>query len=163
MALNGEIRCSQCGARMLHTTRPAVCVYRGKRRQYELPGFYCTKCDNSHITSKDAAAADRELSAFRARVDTDLLPLLPPSKIRGVRKSLNLSQKVAGKIFGGGPMAFSKYERGEYKQPLSTDILLRLLASSRIKLTDIERLAGPRASPSKRPANRVTRPDRRKR
>jgi HTH-type transcriptional regulator / antitoxin MqsA len=136
-----ETRCPECGAKMMHEVRKDILVYRGHKIEYEQPGLYCTKCDNCHLSDKDVAGIESKLFAFRAKVDSDLAPLLPPSKIKVLRKSLNLTQKRAGELFGGGPMAFSKYERGEYKQPLSTDILLRLLASKKIGIEDVQKTA----------------------
>jgi len=47
--------------------------------------------------------------------------------VRRIRTSLKLTQRQAGKIFGGGPNAFSHYERGLAMQPRAVDALLRLL------------------------------------
>ena len=38
--------------------------------------------------------------------------LLTSAEIRQIRKNLNLTQKEAARICGGGPNAFSRYERG---------------------------------------------------
>ena len=50
---------------------------------------------------------------------------------------MNLTQKKAGIIFGGGPMAFSKYERGIINQTRSLDVLMRLISINKISLEDI--------------------------
>jgi HTH-type transcriptional regulator/antitoxin MqsA len=126
---------------MRRETRKDVLVYRGRRTEYEQPGLYCTACDNCHLSDKDVVGVEKQLHAFRANVDAELAPLLSPPKIKKVRISLNITQREAGKLFGGGPMAFSKYERGEYRQPVSTDILLRLLAKRKIVLSDIQGIA----------------------
>jgi len=77
----------------------------------------------------------------RKDFDRSVDRLLTSTEIRSVRAKLKLSQKRAGEIFGGGPMAFSKYERGQAIQSRSTDILLHLLAASKITLGDIEEVA----------------------
>lgn len=133
-------KCPDCGADMVITSREIVWNYRGKKIKYMQSGTYCTKCDNAHLSDEDAESTEKKLIAFRAEVDAALDPLLPPPKIKEVREMLGLSQKKAGELFGGGPMAFSKYERGQYKQSPSTDILLRLLAVGKIKIVDIEKL-----------------------
>ncbi|MET0104728.1 MAG: type II toxin-antitoxin system MqsA family antitoxin [Sedimenticola sp.] len=53
--------------------------------------------------------------------------LLTGREIRGIRKSLHLTQQHASKLFGGGPTAFSKYENEEIIQNLSMDRLLRII------------------------------------
>lgn len=42
-----------------------------------------------------------------------------PAFILSVRKKLKLDQREAGQIFGGGANAFSRYETGRAKPPLS--------------------------------------------
>ena len=53
--------------------------------------------------------------------------LVDPTFIVSVRKKLRLDQKEAGEIFGGGVNAFSRYETGRTKPPLSLVQLLKLL------------------------------------
>ena len=48
------------------------------------------------------------------------------------------TQKKAGELFGGGPKAFSKYERGEAIQNKSLDILMRLINARKISIDDVE-------------------------
>ena len=47
--------------------------------------------------------------------------------IANVRKKLALDQREAGEIFGGGVNAFSRYENGKTKPPLSLVKLLKVL------------------------------------
>jgi HTH-type transcriptional regulator/antitoxin MqsA len=47
--------------------------------------------------------------------------------VRRIRKKLGLTQKEAAAIFGGGPNAFSLYERGKIEPHTSTLKLLHLL------------------------------------
>jgi len=54
--------------------------------------------------------------------------LLSSREIREIRKSLELTQSRASEILGGGPNAFSKYERGEVMQSRAIDRILRFLA-----------------------------------
>jgi HTH-type transcriptional regulator/antitoxin MqsA len=39
--------------------------------------------------------------------------LLEPEAIRRIRKKLRLTQELAGRVVGGGPRAFQKYECGD--------------------------------------------------
>ena len=52
---------------------------------------------------------------------------LTPVEIRAVRKLLGLSQAEAGRLLGGGPKAFSKFETGVVKPSAAFNNLLRLL------------------------------------
>ena len=49
-----------------------------------------------------------------------------PEEIRAIREQLGLSQAEAGELLGGGPRAFTKYERGTVKPSASIIKLLRL-------------------------------------
>ena len=51
---------------------------------------------------------------------------MPPEQIREIREQLGLSQAEAGELLGGGPRAFTKYERGTVKPSASIIRLLRL-------------------------------------
>jgi HTH-type transcriptional regulator/antitoxin MqsA len=137
---NKKGKCPDCGAEMKRATREIVWNYRGKKYTYKQSGMYCTRCDNAHLSDEDVETTEKQLIAFRAEVDAALNPLLPPPEIKAAREKLGISQKRASELFGGGPMAFSKYERGQYKQSVSTDILLRLLIAGTIKISDIEKL-----------------------
>ena len=59
---------------------------------------------------------------FRKKVDG----LLTGSQVRSIRKSLGLNQAEAARVFGGGPVAFSKYENDDVTQSEAMDKLLRL-------------------------------------
>ena len=52
---------------------------------------------------------------------------ISPDEIRVIREGLGLSQLEAGKLLGGGPRAFTKYESGTVKPAASVVTLLRLL------------------------------------
>ncbi|HEY4212201.1 MAG TPA: type II toxin-antitoxin system MqsA family antitoxin [Steroidobacteraceae bacterium] len=54
---------------------------------------------------------------------------LTSQEILNLRNRLQLSQPDASALFGGGPNAFSKYERGEVVQSLPMDRLLRLVST----------------------------------
>jgi HTH-type transcriptional regulator/antitoxin MqsA len=53
--------------------------------------------------------------------------IIDPKFIASVRKKFSLDQKTAGEIFGGGVNAFSRYEKGKSKPPLSLVKLFKLL------------------------------------
>ena len=53
--------------------------------------------------------------------------IVDPAFIAGVRKKLDLDQRQAAEIFGGGVNAFSRYETGKTKPPLALVKLLKVL------------------------------------
>jgi len=62
--------------------------------------------------------------AFNKQVNA---PIVDPEFIVSVRKKLNLDQREAAELFGGGVNAFSRYENGKTKPPVALVKLLRLL------------------------------------
>ncbi|EOA02220.1 XRE family transcriptional regulator [Herbaspirillum frisingense GSF30] len=61
---------------------------------------------------------------FPREVNAGMVDSFP---IQRVRKKLRLGQHEAGKVFGGGINAFSRYETGQVKPPVSLVKLLGLL------------------------------------
>jgi HTH-type transcriptional regulator/antitoxin MqsA len=62
--------------------------------------------------------------AFSKQVNASLVD---PDFIASVRKKLELDQREAAEIFGGGVNAFSRYENGKTKPPLALVKLLKVL------------------------------------
>jgi HTH-type transcriptional regulator/antitoxin MqsA len=71
--------------------------------------------------------------------------IVDPAFILSVRKKLNLDQREAGEIFGGGVNAFSRYENGKTKPPLALVKLLRLLDRHPDLLQELTESAPPEA------------------
>ena len=70
---------------------------------------------------------------------------ISPEEIRAIRTDLGLSQVEAGKLLGGGPRAFTKYEAGTVKPAASVVALLRLLEANPDMLNVLRRDSpGPR-------------------
>ncbi len=126
--------CPICGGALVRENRRVTMSYRGHEQVYEQPGQYCGSCGEAFLHPADLAAT----AALRKDFDRAVDHLLSSTEIKAVRTRLGLSQRRAGELFGGGPMAFSKYERGLASQSRSTDILLRLLAAGKISIGDIE-------------------------
>ncbi|MNS99629.1 Antitoxin MqsA [compost metagenome] len=64
------------------------------------------------------------MNAFNRQVNASFVD---PAYIVQVRKKLELDQREAAEIFGGGVNAFSRYETGRTKPPLALVKLLKLL------------------------------------
>lgn len=106
-----------------HKTKDMEYTYKGHSLMIPQPGSYCNICDESILESEDMKATRMDLQAFHSRVDG----LLEPKEIRRIRNVLNLNQKEAANIFGGGHNAFSRYECGELALPKAVSILLQVL------------------------------------
>jgi HTH-type transcriptional regulator/antitoxin MqsA len=77
----------------------------------------------------DPAEATRVSAAmleFNKHVNASIVD---PKFIASVRKKLELDQREAAELFGGGVNAFSRYETGKTKPPLALVKLLRILDS----------------------------------
>ena len=69
----------------------------------------------------------------------DQNPEISPEEIEKIRKLLGLSQAEAGKLLGGGPRAFAKYESGSVKPSASLIKMLKFLKS---RPRELEALSG---------------------
>ncbi len=117
-------KCPLCEQGTLHReVRRVPYEYKGVSVEVEQPGEWCSSCGEGFLSADDMAANRKALhdAAARAR------GMLTSDEVRRIRRAMGLTQKKAGEIFGGGPNAFSRYERGIALQPKSLDMLLRLL------------------------------------
>lgn len=72
--------------------------------------------------------------------------LLTGDELRQLRLSLNLTQSQAAKVFGGGPIAFTKYEADDVCQSESMDKLIRYAHKYRPVFEDLCTGAGIKVS-----------------
>jgi HTH-type transcriptional regulator / antitoxin MqsA len=115
--------CPNGHGEMVRETRSVPLTYKGQTIVADLPGFYCSKCDEGVCEGADLTAYTRAFNRLKARVQG----LLAPEEIRRIRKKLNLTQELAGRIIGGGTEAFGKYEAGDILPSTGLDSALRLL------------------------------------
>ncbi len=72
-------------------------------------------------------------------INRNLYKSMTTYELKRIRKKINLTQKDAGVLFGGGIRAFYKYETAETTQSKPLDILLRLIDLEKITIDDIKR------------------------
>ncbi|WP_341936549.1 type II toxin-antitoxin system MqsA family antitoxin [Marinimicrobium sp. C2-29] len=96
--------------------------YGGVRRRLPLHYSECDVCGSETATPEQTRHNKRAMIAFKKEVDG----LLTGQEIVALRKRLGLTQAQAAKLFGGGPVAFSKYEKDDVTQSESMDKLLRM-------------------------------------
>lgn len=120
------MKCPECGgAELVRQRRDRPYTYRGETTVIEnVGGEWCPLCGEGVIDYEEEERLDDICLSFNKQVNA---ALVDPAFIVSVRKKLRLDQKEAGQIFGGGVNAFSRYETGRTKPPLSLVQLLRLL------------------------------------
>jgi HTH-type transcriptional regulator/antitoxin MqsA len=85
---------------------------------------FCPACDESITDMAETERVMREMQTFNKQVNA---AIVDPAFIVNVRKKLDLGQREAAEIFGGGINAFSRYENGKTKPPLALVKLFKLL------------------------------------
>ncbi|MGH7024020.1 MAG: type II TA system antitoxin MqsA family protein [Caulobacteraceae bacterium] len=104
--MNSEKSTRPCPCRggvMRRGARPETVSFRGESLTYEQPGWHCDACDDGILEGADNEYHDAALVMARAK-GSPISPLM----VRAARDGV--SQREAGRVFGGGPTAFYKYE-----------------------------------------------------
>ena len=120
------MKCPICGAaELIHDTRDVSYTYKGETTVIAaVTGEFCPACAESILDAAESNRVMREMRAFSTQVNS---AIVDPSFITNVRKKLDLDQREAAELFGGGINAFSRYEYGKTKPPLALVKLLKLL------------------------------------
>ena len=100
--------------------------YKGNKAMLPLHYKLCDVCTSDFAGAAEGKRNKRLVIAFRKRVDG----LLTGIEITALRKQYQLTQGQAARLFGGGPVAFTKYENDDVAQAESMDNLLRLVRRS---------------------------------
>ena len=110
------MKCENCGAlALIHGVRDIPYTYKGETTILpHVNGEFCPACDESILGPAESRRTMDLMLAFNKQVNA---AAVDPQFIIAVRKKLNLDQREAGEIFGGGVNAFSRYENGETKPP----------------------------------------------
>ncbi|MEM5528245.1 type II toxin-antitoxin system MqsA family antitoxin [Gammaproteobacteria bacterium AS21] len=113
----------EMGQLTLHTEKVAV-EHLGQQGQIESQYAVCDCCGSEQAGTAQARFNKRAMIAFKKQVQG----LLTGAELKELRKRWKLIQADAAKVFGGGPVAFSKYESDDVMQSDAMDKLLRLAA-----------------------------------
>lgn len=118
--------CPNCGSsQMVYETRDLEISYKGRSTVAQgIEGQFCMDCGEGILDRFNGDKYGTAIREFRNSVNSDFVE---GSWIAGVRKKLDLDQKTAASIFGGGASAFSRYERGTAKPPKSLVQLFKIL------------------------------------
>ena len=120
------MKCPVCdAAELIHDTRDLSHTYKGETTVIAaVTGDFCPACAESVLDAAESNRVMREMRAFSKQINAGIVD---PSFITNVRKKLDLDQREAAEIFGGGINAFSRYENGKTKPPLALVKLFKLL------------------------------------
>jgi len=119
------MKCPECGkSELVRDVREAVFNYKGRTLMVPMqPGLYCPECGEAVFNDAEADRYQAVVQPFVEAVNRDAMP-----ELAQVRRTLKLTQAEAGRLFGGGAVAFSRYETGKTQPPKSLTVLLKLLA-----------------------------------
>lgn len=120
------MKCPACGAgEMRQDSRDLTYSYKGQSTVIaDVTGDFCTQCGEKTLDSVESSRLSKVMLAFNRQVNASIVD---PEFIASVRRKLELDQREAGELFGGGVNAFSRYEKGRSKPPLSLVKLLKIL------------------------------------
>lgn len=96
--------------------------YCGSKGSVAMLFSRCNVCDCETANAKHTRENKRAMQAFKKQVDG----LLTGSEVRNTREYLGITQAQAANIFGGGKVAFSKYEADDVNQSDAMDKLIRV-------------------------------------
>lgn len=120
------MKCPVCGAaELIHDTRDLPYTYKGESTVIaSVTGDFCPACAESILEAAESNRVMREMRIFSRQVNA---AIVDPGFIANVRKKLDLDQREAAELFGGGVNAFSRYENGKTRPPLALVKLLKVL------------------------------------
>jgi len=114
-------------------TRKTEYSFKGYSITVDQPGLWCDTCDEAILSGADLQHNTEELENFQKEVKLKIA-----RDVKEKRKKLQMSQKEASEIFGGGIRAFHKYEKGEILPSRSTINLLTILSNHPDLLKEIK-------------------------
>ncbi len=120
------MKCPSCGAaELIHDTRDMPYTYKGETTAIPaVTGGFCPACGEAILNAEHGDRYSELLGQFQRQVNA---AYVDPGYIAKVRRQLDLDQRQAAEIFGGGVNAFSRYENGKTKPSLALVKLLRVL------------------------------------
>jgi HTH-type transcriptional regulator/antitoxin MqsA len=120
------MKCPCCGAtELIPDTRDIPYIYKGEATTIPaVMGDFCPACGEVVLNREHGDRYSELLGQFQRQVNA---AYVDPDYIVKVRKKLDLDQRQAAEIFGGGVNAFSRYENGKTKPSLALVKLLRVL------------------------------------
>jgi HTH-type transcriptional regulator / antitoxin MqsA len=111
------------GKPMVRGFRPVTIKYKDRTETIKMPGWYGDAAEDGIHTGEDMKVSDAALLRLKIAADH----LMSAEEVRRIRQKLDLTQRDAGFVIGGGPNAFQKYESGEILVSKAIANYLRML------------------------------------
>ncbi len=125
--MKGNHLCPICGEGALSSSITLRDVeYKGHAGHVHELSSVCNLCGVEQASPEQLRNNKRAMTAFKKETDG----LLTGREVRRIRERLGLTQQQAAEIFGGGPIAFAKYEADDVSQSEAMDKLIRLASAS---------------------------------
>ncbi len=120
------MKCPVCGAaELMQDTRDLPYTYKSEATIIPaVTGEFCPACDEVLLNREQGDRYSELVGTFQRQVNA---AFVDPHYITRVRRKLDLDQRQAAELFGGGVNAFSRYENGKTKPPLALVKLFKLL------------------------------------
>ncbi len=120
------MKCPICAkAELVRDTRDMPYTYKGESTTIpKVTGDFCSACDEAIFDAEESRRINTQIREFNKQINGGLVDA---QFIANVRTKLNLDQREAGEIFGGGINAFSRYETGKTKPHRALVKLLKVL------------------------------------
>jgi len=126
--ISNERTCPACGEGPVHARESTQQVeHAGVEGSIPLYYAVCDVCGSEVAEAGEARANKRAMIAFRKHAEG----LLTGREMREARRALHLTQSQAAQLFGGGKVAFSRYENDDIAQSEAMDSLIRVCLARR--------------------------------
>jgi HTH-type transcriptional regulator/antitoxin MqsA len=151
--MNTKELCSICGeGHVTNHVDQLESEYKGNTALVPMHYKTCDVCGSDFAGSDESRLNKRAMLAFRKSVDG----LLTGAEICALRERYGINQKQASRLFGGGPVAFSKYENDDVAHSESMDKLLRLVLKNEPAFWSLVEQAGMTAELAPRAPKQVS-------
>jgi len=116
--------CLNCGqGNLRHAVKGVSYEYKGHATMVpKVAGWHCPHCHEVEFDPGEGKRFAEAIKRIAAEIDTR-----EAAELARIRKKLKLTQQQAARITGGGPNAFSRYERGKARPLPAVTNLFRLL------------------------------------
>ncbi|OAD82839.1 hypothetical protein ATN89_17295 [Comamonas thiooxydans] len=120
--------CEVCGsADTVHGKMALTRTYKGDTISVDVTATSCNACGEVVMDKENSAIYSEALRLQRERVNAALDDGVVPDLLKSTRAKLGMNQAEAAKFFGGGPNAFSRYERSQATPPTALVHLFTIL------------------------------------
>lgn len=126
----------ETGEELTRAVYPKTICYKNESKTIDMPGWYTRGGKDAIFTAEDLCVYNKAMRELKAKINQDN-NILSSEQIRKIRRKLKLTQAEAGRLIGGGPRAFQKYETGEVYPSQAASNLLRLLDKDPDRLKEL--------------------------